>query len=232
MAGKVCQFLIFGTTFRPEFCLLKKSVFELLIEPKNIMNLLGKMITHLHNPLLCMTSTFNFHLLQLLENMKGIRILPSNLFWCSRKIMEHWLVGIDILCSQQPMQILKKEIEKLLLVGTKTKCIVYLNTTHLARKLKDEFDTYLDHDFPFEGNVILITGHVKAELKLQATNIFTALVTKASNTNTDSNPCVLLAMASSIGAGLDSDEFYHVIQFSFPPNVLNLITEMAIMDQI
>jgi len=78
------------------------------------------------------------------------------------------------------------------------------------------------------GDTLLITGNIEPGLKLSYTDKFTSTsedsVFDFDNTFT---PRILLATASCIGAGLDSDEVYGVIRIGFPESILNFIQEMG-----
>lgn len=84
-ADEVHQFVSFGISFRRRFCVLKKSLFQNLVDSKDANNEPYQLPTTLKTPSLLMTAAFTPDLLKLLEKMVGMRVLPSNFFWCGKK---------------------------------------------------------------------------------------------------------------------------------------------------
>lgn len=140
---EVHLFVHFGTTFRTNFGLLKTSLFRSMIDKNHVENS-NFLPTVLHIPLLFMTATFNLHLLQLLQKLTGIRILPINFFWCGKRGMSKRNIKITMTVTPQYIRQLKTILPITLKSNSSLKCIVYSNTAQTAERLKDEIDGWID----------------------------------------------------------------------------------------
>ena len=225
---EVHQFVSFGISFRRSFCVLKKSLFQILVDSKDINNEPDQLPTTLKTPLLFMTATFTPDLLQLLEKMVGMRVLPSNFFWCGKKGMEKRTIQINVLSSTQPLRGIKKFLLSTLKDNSHKKSIVCGNSATALENVKDSIDAWLDHEHHFQGDTLLITGKIEPELKLAYSQAFTKVVSE--NHEIDDNvffPRILLATAGCIGAGLDCKNVYSVVRIGFPSSIIDLIQEMG-----
>ena len=125
-----------------------------------------------------MTATFTPDLLQLLEKMVGMRVLPSNFFWCGKKGMEKRTIQINVLSSTQPLRGIKKFLLSTLKDNSHKKSIVCGNSATALEIVKDSIDTWLDHERPFQGDTLLVTGETELELKLAHAQAFTKVVSE------------------------------------------------------
>lgn len=96
----------FGLTFRHQFTKLRTSLFQYLVNTNHPENT-NCLPSVLHLPLLLMTATCNPKMVELLEKMIGLRILPDNYFWCGCKEMERRSVKLSISNTPQHFRILK-----------------------------------------------------------------------------------------------------------------------------
>ena len=225
---EVHQFVTFGTSFRRKFCALKKSLFQNIVDNKSINNEPDQLPTILKTPILFMTATFTLSLLHLLQKMVGIRVLPSNFFWCGKKGMEKQTISINIISSSQPLRVIKKFLSSTLKDNLHKKCIVYANSATALESIKDSTDAWLDQENPFPGDTLLITGSIEPELKLAYTQAFCTVI--AEDHVIDENiffPRILFATAGCIGAGLDCTNVFSVIRVGFPSSIIDLIQEMG-----
>ena len=85
---EVHQFVMFSTTFGPEFGLLRESLFNLIMDKNNNATIGGDLSARLKIPLLAMTATFNEPLLNIFEKRIGIKVLPQNHLWSGRNAMQ------------------------------------------------------------------------------------------------------------------------------------------------
>ena len=94
------QFVMFGVTFRPDFGLLKDSLFEqTIINSSTLPSNETQLPVYLKVPLLLMTATFNIELLKTLQSMIGIRIQPSMCLWSGRESMQRRTVRMSVIVS-------------------------------------------------------------------------------------------------------------------------------------
>ena len=227
---EVHQFIDFGLTFRHSFCMLKKRLFEHVIDKKHVLNDPTSLPTVLRMPVLCMTATFNSHLVTMLEQMIGIRFLPKNFFWSYKDGMKKRHVEIDFKISFQPLRLIKNAIVETLTPHVSRKIIIYYNTASSVETMKDSIESWLVSDAGIVGDVMFTHGSLEPELKLAKTRCFTK---KRQPLDNDEDcqfnmfPRILLATASCIGTGLDSDDVCSVIRIGCPPSRLELMQEMG-----
>ena len=222
---EVHQFVMFGCTFRPDFSLLKESLFKYL----HLNNDSSQASIHLKVPLLLMTATFNVELLSILQSMIGIRISPSLYLWSGRDEMQRRTVRMSVSMSSQYLKNLKQILTNLLSSNVDKKVIIYTNTATKAENIKDEIDSWLNLTSAFEGDTIMINGDMESEVKLVSSTTFTSVIENPRE-KIDKNefyPRVLIATSSCIGAGLDSSFVYSVVRIGFPTSILDLIQEMG-----
>ena len=82
---EVHLFVMFGITFRKEFTALKTLLFRHLlnnIDPRYTYS--SGLCVDLKVPLLLMTATFDNTLLDLLQKMIGIKVIPQNYLWAGK----------------------------------------------------------------------------------------------------------------------------------------------------
>ena len=227
---EVHQFVMFGITFRPDFGLLKDSLFEqIIINNSTLPSNETQLSVYLKVPLLLMTATFNIELLTILQSMIGIRIQPSMYLWSGREAMQRRTVRMSVIVSTKYLKAIKNILKELLSSNLNKKVIIYTNTAVKATGIKEEIDSWLNLTSAFEGDSIMINGDMESELKLASVKRFT---TEVSNPRDiiDKNeyyPRVLIATASCIGAGLDSSSVYSVIRIGFPTSIIDMIQEMG-----
>ena len=228
---EVHQFVMFGCTFRPNFGLLKKSLFQHMISHKDhnpISNTSGLPVK-LKVPLLLMTATFNIELLNILQTMIGIRIPPTMFLWSGRDCMQRRTVRISVSMSLQYLRLIKEILKRILSGNLSKKVIIYTNTASRAELIKQEIDSWLNLTSSFEGDTIMINGEMESEVKLISATTFTDEATNPRSIidNNEFYPRVLIATSSCIGAGLDSSSVFSVIRVRFPTSILDMIQEMG-----
>jgi len=221
---EVHQFVMFGCTFRPDFGLLKQSLFQHMISQKQ--NELG---VKLNVPLLLMTATFNIELLNILQRMIGIRVPPTMFLWSGRDCMQRRTVRISVSMTVQYLKQIKDILKKLLSDNLSKKAIIYTNTASKAEVIKQEIDSWLNLTSSFEGDTIMITGEMESEVKLISATTFTTEQSDPRSIidNNEFYPRILIATSSCIGAGLDSSSVFSVIRVGFPTSILDMIQEMG-----
>ena len=89
--------LFFGNYPQKSLLFLKKRLFNYIINENDVTNSPNEVPTNLKMPLWCMTTTFNAELLHILEQMIGIRILPSIFCWYGSKGMQRRTVKTQVL---------------------------------------------------------------------------------------------------------------------------------------
>ena len=227
---EVHQFVMFGCTFRPEFGLLKDTLFKKIRVDNDMFSTNSSQLSvSLKVPLLLMTATFNNELLRLLQLMTGIRILPSMYLWSGRQSMQRRTVRISVSVSTQYLKFVKCILKDLLSSNLHKKVIIYTNTATKAESIKDEIDSWLNLTSAFQGDTIMINGDMESEVKLQSATTFTHDSNETSDLikNNKFYPRVLIATSSCIGAGLDSSSVFSVIRIGFPTSILDMIQEMG-----
>ena len=227
---EVHQFVMFGYTFRPEFGLLKDSLFKkLLLHNERDSTNPSQLPVSLKVPLLLMTATFNTELLGLLQSMIGISITPSMYLWSGRDAMQRRTVRISVSISTQYLKLVKVILKGLLSSNLDKKVIIYTNTATKAESIKDELDSWLNLTSAFEGDTIMINGDMESEVKLKSATMFTTHINNPRELVDGCKfyPRVLIATSSCIGAGLDSSYVYSVIRIGFPTSLLDMIQEMG-----
>ena len=235
---EIHMFVMFGLTFRKEFTLLKDSFFKHLVaqystdfpshqfsDDANRTNL-G---FYLKVPLLLMTATFNTELLKLMENMIGIQVVPQNHLWGGRNSMARRNIQIHVDFTKQRLKHVKSVLEDTLIGNLKKKCIVYTNTASSLEPMQQDLELWLDMNPDIQGDILVINGDLKPEVKFVSAERFTEEITdpeSAVNRN-KFYPRVLLATAGSIGAGLDSPDVFAVVRLGFPTSIFEMAQELG-----
>ena len=101
-----------------------------------------------------MTATFNLHLLDTLESMTGIRILPVNYFWSGHDGMARRNIHIQHTHTPQHFRVIKSILSDVLADNLQKKAIIYTNTASLVERIKDHLDGWMDMHAPFKGDII------------------------------------------------------------------------------
>ena len=104
------------------------------------------------------------------------------------------------------------------------KCIVYTNTANCLDQLKVDVDYWLDSGDVIKGDLLIIQGDMKAEVKLVSAQMFTKTVDNAEELV---NPRILMATAGSIDAGFDLVDVYSVVRVGFSTSILDMVQEMG-----
>ena len=109
------------------------------------------------------------------------------------------------------------------------KCIVYTNTASCLDQMQSDIELWLDGNDDIKGDVLVINGDLKPEVKFASVERFTMLVEEPENVinNNQFYPRILLATAGSIGAGLDSPDVYTVCRASFSQSIFELAQELG-----
>ena len=155
---EVHQFVMFGCAFRPEFGLLKDTLFKKLrVSNSTSSTNPSHLSVSLRVPLLLMTATFNKELLRLLQLMIGIRILPAMFLWSGREGMQRRTVRINVSVSTQYLKFVKKILKDILSSNLNKKIIIYTNTATKAQYIKEEIDSWLNLTSAFQGSTIFLS---------------------------------------------------------------------------
>ena len=114
---EVHQFVMFGCTFRPEFSLLKDSLFKKIAnndDSNENSNDSSSLPINLKVLLLLMTATFNIQLLSILQKMIGIRTTPSTCLWSGRDEMQRRTARMSVAMTAQILKNVKVTLKELL----------------------------------------------------------------------------------------------------------------------
>jgi len=235
---EIHMFVTFGITFRKECTLLKQLFFKHLVDQYSTDSPSHKFTAgdattylglYLKVPLLLMTATFNPELLRLLENIIGIQVASQNYLWGGRNSMGRRNIHIHVDFTTQRLRHVKTVLNATLLGNLLKKCIAYTNTATSLEPMQQELELWLDMNPDIQGDVLVINGYLKPEVKFVSAERFTEEVEDAEsliNSNTF-YPRVLLATADSIGAGLDSPDVYAVVRNGFSTSIFELSQEMG-----
>ena len=236
---EVHQFVNFGASFRPEFGDLRRALFsKIVIKPNTDPQFhesspipLGDGVL-LKIPVLFMTATMNFDLLQQLQLLVGIKLLREMMLWGGRSTFKRRTVKMSMnIASKNLPIIICSTIRNIISSDIQKKLIIYTNTADQARSIAEEIDIVNDEKSLFKGDTLLIIGDQDPEVKHQSAQKFTMDMSndaiEDSIKSNEFHPRVLVATSSCIGAGLDSDAVYGVIRIGFPTSILNLVQEMG-----
>lgn len=204
-------FVMFGLTFRKEFTLLKASFLMHLIDKKSTSNTTNGCY-YLKVPLLLMTATFNRKLMSLLELMIGIKILPHKYLWRNLNGMARRNIKINVDFTTQRLRHIKNVLSITLSGNLDKKCIVYTNTASCLEQIQADIESWMDIDDSILGDSHVIHGDQKPEVKFVSVERFTETIANPEELINSNKfyPRILLATAGSIGAGLDSPDFYAI----------------------
>ena len=123
-----------------------------------------------------------------------------------------------------------KTILKETLVGNlDRKCIVYTNTASCLDLMQSDIELWLDMNNDIKGDVLVINGELKPEVKFASVKRFTQVIENKEEliNNNRFYPRILLATAGSIGAGLDSSDVYVVCCAGFPTSIFEMAQELG-----
>ena len=234
-------YVMFGVTFRKEFVNLRDTFFKHLIDdtyrdPRESIgtrtpptNSPTNLPCYLKVPLLLMTATFNPTLINLMESMIGIKILRENYLWSSRDKMARRNITIHIKFTTQTTRYIKTVLHRSMCGNLHKKCIVYTNTASCLDQLKVDIEQWLNSSDEIKGDILIIHGDMKKEVKFVSAERFTESIDDP-QLLLDSNKFyarILLATAGSIGAGLDSQDVYSVTRIGYPTSVIDMAQEMG-----
>ena len=236
---EVHLFVTFGVTFRKEFLMLKNTFFRHLIDTPttstatttNTMetNESNASAFYLKIPLLFMTATLNTELLMLLQKMTGIKLSPDNYLWSKRDDMARRNIRINCSYTIQRPRLIKGVLNDTLGTNLDRKCIVYTNTAASITELQTSLELWLDMEDKIKGDIIVITGDLKPEVKFASAEAFTRHIDNQQDLVNENKflPRILLATAGSIGAGLDSSDVYAVCRSGFPTSIFEMAQELG-----
>ena len=182
------------------------------MQSRNRMN--NDLSCYLKVPLLLMTATFNPRLVSLMESMIGVKILRENYLWSSRDKMARRNIKMSVLFTTQTTRYIKTVLTNSLCDNIEKKCIIYTNTASCLDQLRVDLEQWMNSSDNIKGDVLIIHGDMKKEVKFVSAERFTRTVTNPQEL-IDSNqfyPRILLATAGNIGAGLDSPDVFSVIR--------------------
>ena len=226
---EVHLFVMFGVTFRKEFTLLKSSFFKHLIDPTSAHLPPGSLATHLKVPVLLMTATLNKELLQLLQTMIGIRVSPENCIWSTRDNMARRNIRINVDFTVQRLRSIKSKLHDTSFGNLTKKRIVCTNTASCLDQMQSEIELWLDTSDDIKGDVLVMNGGLKPEVKFATAERFTRVVDNPEEllNNNLFFPRIFLATAGSIGAGLDSPDVFLVCRAGFPTSAFEMAQELG-----
>ena len=211
---------------RYKFEALRDSLFKNLLQDVAIDS--TSLPNYTKIPILFMTATFSSDMKNLLQKMIGINILRENVFWGNVDAMKRRNVTVQITSHPQYFEKLKVHLNRHLKDNSDKKAIIYTNTAAAAQKLKEKIDTWMDHQSPFEGDVVIVYGEMHQEVKSEVITAFTNIndVEKCKESNS-MYPRILIATSGSIGPGLDSSKVTLVYRIGCPSSVFDFIQEMG-----
>ena len=170
-------FVMFGITFRKEFTALRHTLFcHLLSNINPRYTYASGLCSDLKVPMLLMTATFNSTMLNILQRMIGIRVLPCNYLWIGRAMMARRHIRINISMNFFAMKIVKQVIQTTLFGNLNKKVIVYTNTTASLELLRSETESWMDFSDEIMGDALVIQGDLQPEVKFVSAEQFTRVV--------------------------------------------------------
>ena len=91
--------------------------------------------------------------------------------------------------------------------------------------MKVDVEHWLDSGDGIKGDSLIIQGDMKSAVKLVSAQMFTKTVYNAEElVNINSfYPRILMATSGSIGADLDSADFYNVVKVGFSTSILEMV---------
>ena len=95
--------------------------------------------------------------------------------------------------------------------------------------MQSEIELWLDMNDEIKGDVLVINGKLKPEVKFASDERFTQVLDNQEEliNNNRFYPRILLATAGSIGAGLDSSDVYVVCRAGFPTSIFEMAQELG-----
>ena len=117
-------------------------------------------------------------------------------------------IHIHVDFTTQRLRYVKLILESTLSNKLNKKCIVYTNTSSCLEQMQADVELWLDMNECIKGDVIVIYGHLKPEVKFVSAKRFTQVIHNPEELINANNPRMLLATARSIGAVLDSPDVY------------------------
>ena len=120
-----------------------------------------------------MTATFNSSLLGMLHKMTGVVVSPSNYLWSSRTNMARRNIRIHVDFTTQRLRCIKLILQNTLSGNFDKKCIVYTNTSSCLEQMHADVELWLDMHANIKGDVIVIYGDLKPEVKFVSAERFT-----------------------------------------------------------
>ena len=176
-----------------------------------------------------MTARFNRELMILLEEMIGIKIPPQNYLWGNRNDMARRNIKINIVFITQRLQHIKGVLSSTLSENADKSYIVYTNTSSCLEQMQVDIESWLDLDDSILGDLLVIYGDQKPEVKCISAQSFTESIKNLEELINSNQfyPWILLVTASSIGAGLDSPDVYAVCRVGFATSVFAMAQELV-----
>ena len=134
-------------------------------------------------------------------------------------------IQINVIFTIQRLRVIKSILKETLVGNLDRKCIVCTNTAFYLDAMQYEIELWLDTNDDIKGDVLVINGDLKSEVKFASAERFTQVVENLEELTNNNRfyPRVLLATAGNIGAGSDSPDAYTVCRAEF----LTSIFEMA-----
>ena len=143
-------------------------------------------------------------------------------------------IRINVDFTTQRLRCIKLILEDTLSGNLDKKCIVYTNTSSCLEQMQADVESWLDMNENIKGDVIVIHGDLKPEVKFVSAERFTKIHENPEEliNNNLFYPRILLATAGSIGAGLDSPDVYSVCRAGFPTSILKWPKKWDVADEV
>ena len=164
VAHEIHLFAQFGNTFRNKFCLIKRSLFDKLLQLEHRI------------PSLFMTVTCSTPMLGDIEGLTGYAL--DRRHWPSPSMMSHRSVGIDVKYTHQHFQILKTTIKRAVLPSpsrpnVNCKVIIYTPARTRAKSISKRLGDYLDTTGNLNDlDIITLVGTMTKEEKPFYSHLF------------------------------------------------------------
>ena len=132
--------------------------------------------------------------------------------------------------TTQRLKYIKFVLENTLANNLIKKCTIYTNISSCLDQMKADVELWLDMKENIQGDVIIIYGNLKSEVKFVSAEHFTQVISnpkKLINSN-KFYPRILLATAGSIGVSLDSPDVYSLYRGGISTSIFEMLQQMGL----
>ena len=153
---------------------MKTSLFRHLhnnIDPRYTFS--SGLCVNLKVPLLLMTATFDNTLLDLLQKIIGIKVIPQNYLWAGKVKMSRRHIRLNVSITFKRSKEVKDVLDYTLRGNINKKVIVYTNTAEFLGTLRSDIESWLDLSDNIKGDIIVIQGNLQPEVKFVSAEQFT-----------------------------------------------------------